>query len=83
MVNFFKRNNKYLYVKKQKNVERKQADHWFLGAIGLALIPADIVESTWVDIIDLYSPDYAGAVTFNDYLVQKYVDRDGMLIMPS
>ncbi|CAF0908003.1 unnamed protein product, partial [Didymodactylos carnosus] len=32
-------------------------------AIGLALIPADIVESTWVDIIDLHTPDYAGAVT--------------------
>ncbi|CAF4616249.1 unnamed protein product, partial [Didymodactylos carnosus] len=42
------------------DVERNQADHWFLGAIGLALIPADIVESTWVDIIDLHTPDYAG-----------------------
>ncbi|CAF0990573.1 unnamed protein product [Didymodactylos carnosus] len=58
------------------DVERKQADHWFLGAIGLALIPADIVESTWVDIIDLHTQDYAGAVTFNDYLVQTYVDKD-------
>ncbi|CAF4602757.1 unnamed protein product, partial [Didymodactylos carnosus] len=72
--------SRYFLQKKDNDnisdVKRKQADHGFLGAIGLALIPADIVESTWVDIIDLHTPDYAGAVTFNDYLVQTYVDRD-------
>ncbi|CAF1020529.1 unnamed protein product [Didymodactylos carnosus] len=72
--------SRYFLQKKDNDnisdVERKRTDHWFLGAIGLALIPADIVESTWVDIIDLHTPDYADAVTFNDYLVQAYVDRD-------
>ncbi|CAF1450101.1 unnamed protein product, partial [Didymodactylos carnosus] len=72
--------SRYFLQKKENynisDVERKQVDHWFLGAIGLALIPADIVESTWVDIIYLHTPDYVGAVTFNDYLVQTYVDKD-------
>ncbi|CAF1260506.1 unnamed protein product [Didymodactylos carnosus] len=46
----------------------------FLGAIGLALIPADIVESTWTDIMDLHTPDDVNATEFNDYLFQTYVD---------
>ncbi|CAF1397189.1 unnamed protein product, partial [Didymodactylos carnosus] len=54
--------------------KHKKADHWFLDAIGLALIPADIVESTWTDIMDLYTPDDVNATEFNDYLVQTYAD---------
>ncbi|CAF1361103.1 unnamed protein product, partial [Didymodactylos carnosus] len=38
------------------------------------LIPADIVESTWTDIMNLYTPDDVNAAEFNDYLVQTYVD---------
>ncbi|CAF1618261.1 unnamed protein product [Didymodactylos carnosus] len=51
------------------DAERKKTDDWFLGVIGLALTPADIVESTWTDIIDLYIPDDVNATEFNDYLV--------------
>ncbi|CAF1516420.1 unnamed protein product, partial [Didymodactylos carnosus] len=56
--------------------ERKKADHWFLAAVGLALVPRTIIEDTWAEIMDLYTPDHAGATEFNDYLVQTYVDSD-------
>ncbi|CAF0920696.1 unnamed protein product [Didymodactylos carnosus] len=38
------------------------------------LISADIVESTWTDIMDLYTPDDVNATEFNDYLAQTHVD---------
>jgi hypothetical protein len=31
--------------------EKKRADHWFLAAIGLALIPPELVERTWTKIM--------------------------------
>ena len=35
--------------------ERKRADHWFLDAIGLALIPSELVERTWAEAMDEYT----------------------------
>ncbi|CAF4614900.1 unnamed protein product, partial [Didymodactylos carnosus] len=61
------------------DAEHKKADHWFLDAIGLALIPTNIVESTWADIVDLYTPEDINVTEFNDYLVQTYVDSDTSL----
>ncbi|CAF1041620.1 unnamed protein product [Didymodactylos carnosus] len=62
------------------DAERKKVDHWFLGAIGLPLIPTDIVESTWTDVMDLCTPDDVNATEFNDYLVQTYVESDIIFI---
>jgi len=58
------------------NDEHKKADHWILGAIGLALIPPTLVETTWVNLMDEYTPDeYHVASRFNDYLVSTYVEN--------
>jgi hypothetical protein len=54
--------------------QRKKAEHWFLGAVGLALIPPSLVESTWVTLMDEYTPDDHRAPQFNDYLVSTYVE---------
>ena len=54
--------------------ERKCADHWFLAAIGLALIPSELVEHTWAEVMDEYTPEHVSAIKFNDYLVSTYVD---------
>ncbi|CAM2715360.1 unnamed protein product [Rotaria socialis] len=54
--------------------EKKRADHWFLAAIGLALIPPELVERTWMEVMDEYTPEHASATKFNDYLVSTYVD---------
>ena len=37
--------------------EKQKAKNWFLGAVGLALIPPSFVESVWGDIIDFYMPE--------------------------
>jgi len=58
------------------NDEHKKADHWILGAIGLALIPPTLVETTWVNLMDEYTPDdYRAASQFNDYMVSTYVEN--------
>jgi len=58
------------------NDEHKKADHWILGAIGLALIPKTLVESTWVSLMDEYTPDnYSTASQFNDFMVSTYVEN--------
>ena len=31
--------------------EKKRADHWFLAAIGLVLIPPELVERTWAEVM--------------------------------
>ena len=54
--------------------EKKRADHWFLAAIGLALIPPELVERTWEEVMDEYTPKHVSAIKFNDYLVSTYVD---------
>ena len=54
--------------------EKKRADHWFLAAIGLALIPPELVERTWAEVMDEYTPKHVSAIKFNDYLVSTYVD---------
>jgi hypothetical protein len=47
-----------------------------LGAIGLALIPPTLVESTWVSLMDEYTPDgYDTATQFNDFMVSTYVEN--------
>jgi hypothetical protein len=57
------------------NDEHKKTDHWILGAIGLALIPPTLVETTWVSLMDEYTPDnYSTASQFNDYMVSTYVE---------
>jgi hypothetical protein len=35
--------------------------------------------STWVDIMDTYTPDDKGVIQFNDYLAENYIDRDSSL----
>ena len=54
--------------------EKKRADHWFLAAIGLALIPPELVERTWAEAMDEYTLEHVSAIKFNDYLVSTYVD---------
>ena len=54
--------------------EKKHADHWFLAAIGLTLVPPELVERTWAEVMDEYTPEYVSAIKFNDYLVSTYVD---------
>ncbi|CAF1281295.1 unnamed protein product [Rotaria sordida] len=54
----------------------KKADHWLLGAIGLALIPPSLVETTWVSLMDEYTPnDYHTASQFNNFMVSTYVEN--------
>jgi hypothetical protein len=55
--------------------EKKRADHWYLAAIGLALIPPELVQRTWMEVMDEYTPEHVSATKFNDYLVSTYVDR--------
>ena len=38
--------------------EKKRADHWFLAAIGLALIPPELVERTWPEVMDEYPREH-------------------------
>ena len=59
--------------------QRKSAQFWFNGAVGLALIPPNLVEGTWTDIMDAYTPDVPGATQFNDYIVDTYVDRSSSI----
>ena len=59
--------------------QRKSAQYWFNGAIYLAVIQSNFVESTWTDIMDTYTPDVQGATQFNDYIVDTYVDRSSSL----
>jgi hypothetical protein len=54
--------------------QRKNARDWFNGALGLALIPPTLIQDTWVDIMDHYTPDHVGGIAFNDYIVSTYVD---------
>ncbi|CAF3408245.1 unnamed protein product [Rotaria socialis] len=56
--------------------EHKKADHWLLDAIGLALIPPSLVETTWVSLMDEYTPnDHQTASEFNDYMVSTYIEN--------
>ena len=52
----------------------KNARDWFNGALGLALIPPTLIQNTWVDLMDHYTPDNSGGTMFNDYIVSTYVD---------
>ena len=54
--------------------EKKRADHWFLAAIGLAMIPPELVERTWAEFMNEYTPEHVSAIKFNNYLVSTYVD---------
>ncbi len=55
--------------------QRKSAQDCFNGAIGLALIPPSLIESTWIDIMDTYTPEGQGPI----YIVETYVDRGSSL----
>ncbi|CAF1549953.1 unnamed protein product [Adineta ricciae] len=54
--------------------DKKKANQWFLSAIGLALIPPNIIENTWTMAMDESTPDHHSSIKFNDYLVSTYVD---------
>lgn len=53
---------------------RKKAKEWLLAAIGLALIPPNLIEKTWTEAMDEITPDHRSSVKFNDYMVSTYVD---------
>ena len=55
--------------------ERRKASHWFLCAIGLALIPPSLVGNTWITAMDENTPNHGAGVKFNDYIVSTYVDN--------
>ena len=54
--------------------KRKKANERFLSAIGLALIPRNLIERTWTTAMYDLTPDHHNANAFNDYLVSTYVD---------
>ncbi|CAF4431548.1 unnamed protein product [Rotaria sp. Silwood2] len=54
--------------------EKMKSTKWFLCAIGLALIPPHLVEKTWAEVMDEYTPSHRSAIKFNDYMVSTYVD---------
>ncbi|CAF4710724.1 unnamed protein product, partial [Rotaria sp. Silwood2] len=56
------------------NEQREHSGYWFNGAIGLALIPPQLIQNTWVDLMDNFTPDTAGGTAFNDYIVSTYID---------
>ncbi|CAF1344574.1 unnamed protein product [Rotaria sordida] len=56
--------------------DKKRADHWFLAAVGLALIPPSLVESVWTEAMDAYTPESRNAEEFNDYIVENYVCQE-------
>ncbi|CAF2823785.1 unnamed protein product [Rotaria sp. Silwood2] len=57
--------------------DHKKADRWVLGAIDLALIPPSLVETTWVSLMNDYTPkNYQVASQFNDFMVSTYVEND-------
>ena len=56
------------------NEQRTSVRDWFNGALGLALMPPEHIQNTWVDLMDHHTPDHAGGTTFNDYIVSNYVD---------
>ncbi|CAF1414934.1 unnamed protein product [Rotaria sordida] len=56
--------------------DKKRADHWFLAAVGLALIPPSLVESVWTEAMDAYTPESRNAEEFNDYMVENYVCQE-------
>ncbi|CAF1538322.1 unnamed protein product, partial [Adineta steineri] len=45
-----------------------------MAAIGLALIPPNLVEKTWIEAMDEKTPTHRSSVKFNDYMVSTYVD---------
>ncbi|CAF2863139.1 unnamed protein product [Rotaria sp. Silwood2] len=56
--------------------DHKKADRWVLGAIDLALIPPSLVETTWVSLMNDYTPkNYQTASQFNDFMVSTYVEN--------
>ncbi|CAF3096591.1 unnamed protein product, partial [Rotaria sp. Silwood2] len=62
----------YFIRSDDKDVTNEQQEHtryWFNGAIGLALIPPQLIQNTWVDLMDNFTPDTAGGTSFNDYIV--------------
>ncbi|CAF4332865.1 unnamed protein product [Rotaria socialis] len=59
---------------KFSNEARKNAKDWFMAAIGLALIPPNLVEKTWIEAMDEKTPTHRSSVKFNDYMVSTYVD---------
>ena len=56
------------------NEERKNAEDWFLAAVGLALIPPSLIEKTWTAAMDGKTLTHCSSVKFNDYMVSNYVD---------
>ncbi|CAF4355042.1 unnamed protein product [Rotaria magnacalcarata] len=56
------------------NEARKDTKEWFLAAIGLALIPPNLVEKIWTEAMDEKMPSHRSCVKFNDYMVSTYVD---------
>jgi len=59
----------------------KAARGWFNGALDLALIPPTLIQNTWVDLTDNYTPDHDNATTFNDYIVSTYIDYSSTRFM--
>ena len=56
--------------------EYKRTDCWLFGAIGLALILPQLIEATWVRLMDEYTPnEHSTATRFNDFMVSTYVER--------
>ncbi|CAF1496921.1 unnamed protein product [Rotaria sordida] len=59
-------------------------DVWKVGSHGepfllvdeicLALIPRHLVEKTWTEAMDEYTPNHVASIKFNDYMVSTYVD---------
>ncbi|CAF1362309.1 unnamed protein product [Rotaria sordida] len=56
--------------------DKKRADHWFLAAVGLALILASLVESVWTEAMDAYTPESRDTQEFNDYMMANYVCQE-------
>ncbi|CAF1592568.1 unnamed protein product [Didymodactylos carnosus] len=59
-------------VKLRQNFPVESSISWFRGAIGLALIPLDIVPKTWTDSMSEYPPDDLLATTFTECLTDTY-----------
>ncbi|CAF1219660.1 unnamed protein product [Rotaria sordida] len=65
-----------LYSQTISHEEHEMADQWILGAIGLTLILPTLVETTWVKLMDEYTPnDHDAASQFNDFMASTYVEN--------
>ncbi|CAF1441808.1 unnamed protein product, partial [Didymodactylos carnosus] len=66
------------YLKVSHSTCTESSINWSRGAIGLALIPLNIVIETWANIMSEYTSDDSAATTFNDYLTDTCVDDDAI-----